>query len=238
MFDKKIIVPEDPHRISSLFYELQEIATDACVPWHVTGEELAAKGLMWVVVRYEVKLLRPFRGGETLRLSTWASPMRHKMTQRNYLAFDEEENCILKAAGIWTVADRETRSMVDAETRGVELHYETNGMEPARPVSPRKLPLTRKKQYIVESDVLDINGHMNNTRYFDLVQDCFEYPGRLRLASVQAVFMSEARLGDLLTVQWGNEGNSWYFTGDKEQEGCFQIGLQYEQYTAEENIQT
>ena len=226
MFEKIITADQTPEVTSRIFYELQEISGDACASWHATGPELAVRGLMWVVVRYEISLNRWLVPGETLKMKTWASPVRHRMSQRNYIALDDRDGCVFSGAGIWAVADRQSRSMVDPDSHGVVLHTETTGEEPSRPASPQRIPFQNSICYTVKSEVLDINGHMNNTKYFDAVQTCAKGLDLSSLRKIRAVFNSEAREGDSLTIKWGSSDGIWYFHGEKNSASCFQIGLE------------
>ena len=229
MIEKTVIVPEQPYRISALFRELQIISGDDSAKWNATGEELAEKGLMWVVVRYEVNLFRNCLPGETLTIASWASPFRHRMSQRNYIAADQDGTCVFQAAGIWAVADRKTRSLADPEKRGIVFPGEIREKVLPRPASPVKLPLVSEKPFIVTEDVLDINGHMNNTKYFDAVQDCMDINMQtLTPKRIQAVFSNEVRPGDEIMIRWGQNDTIWFFEGEKKGEGCFQVGLVYE----------
>lgn len=229
MFEKTITVDQNPKSISRIFYELQEISGDACALWHATGADLALQGLMWVVVRYEVRLNHAFTPGEKLRLTTWASQFRHRMSQRNYVAYDAAGEPVLTAAGIWAVVDRKTRSMVNPDEYEIQFECEKTGLEPPRPESPIKIPTEEELRYTVQEEVLDTNRHMNNTRYFDLVHQCTEKEtGTMRPVRIQAVFMNEALLGDQLSIHWGSRDRYWFYTGQKAQTECFHIGIQYE----------
>lgn len=229
MLNETYTLPVESIRLSDLFTILQEIAGDAVVSWHATGPELKRMGLMWVVIRYELSLERALRPGENIRVSTWASPVRHRMSQRNYLLFDSGNRPLGRAAGIWALVDRDTRAMVDPEGRGIVFQTEETGLEPPRPSAPEKLPADREKSFFVTQRVLDINDHMNNTRYFDVAEDCAagETDG-LTLKRARAAFLSEARLGDELLVSWGRSNGRWYFAGTKNGDHCFQIDLEYE----------
>ena len=228
MYEKKVLIRNENERISGMFRILQDIAGEASEQVGLGGDELAEKGLMWVIVRYDVEFLRMPDSGEMLTMQTWAGPFRHCMSQRNYLAFDAEGDCVLRGAGIWTVVDYSTRNMVDPGERGILIAGEHTGEEPPRPLSPQKLPLQKQTEYAVTDQVLDRNLHMNNTRYFDVAQDCIgDQTKGLRLSRVQAVFSSEARAGDVLDISWGNGQNNWFFQGEKHHEPCFRIGLKY-----------
>ncbi len=228
MFEKKIVITENAERVSALFQTIQDLSGEAAAEWHASGDDLAEKGLIWVIVRYDVSLLRPLEPAETLIFKTWANPVRHRMSQRNYLAFDKSGACVMRGAGSWAVVDALTRSMVDPGEYGVEIHGEVNGLELPRPATPLRITLTDIQDYDVTDAVLDRNMHMNNTKYFDAVQSCIREPNpALQLQRARAMFISESRLGERIAISWGRDGNSWYFDGKKNGASCFQISLEY-----------
>ena len=228
MLTESFPVPQEAERLSALFRILQDISGHAVVSWHATGPELKEKGLMWVVIRYELTLDRALRPGETLVMTTWASPVRHKMSQRNYLLADAEGRPLGRAAGMWALVDRETRAMVDCAERGVVFQTELNGREPPRPAAPEKLPAEGERIFTVSEEWLDENGHMNNTRYFDVAQACIAPETEIPvLKNVRAAFLTEALAGDELTVSWGRRENLWSFSGTKNGVPCFQISIEY-----------
>lgn len=228
MYQREWTVPEEERRASGLFRALQALSRDAVAQMHATGEEIAPLGLMWVVVRYDIRIRRALIPGETLLMETWANPVRHAMSQRNYRITDPAGETVLEGAGIWAIADRETRALADPAERGVFFETEINGREGPRPLPPARMPLTEAFRYTVTQETLDINGHMNNTRYFDLAEDALkEETGRAALSRAQVVYEREARLGDELDVQWGREGNRSCFVGEGPRGTCFRMSLQY-----------
>ena len=82
MMTERFTVPGDPFRIAGLFRILQDVSGHAAACWHASGPELMEKGLMWVVTRYELSLDRALIPGEALDITTWASPVRHMLSQR------------------------------------------------------------------------------------------------------------------------------------------------------------
>lgn len=228
MITERFAVPEDPSRISDLFRILQEISGRAAALWHASGPELMEKGLMWVVTRYELSLDRALIPGEALDISTWASPVRHKISQRNYLLADADGRPLGRAAGAWALVDRETRAMVDWTGRIDDFQPEVTGLEPPRPAAPEKLAAQSSRIFTVPEDWLDINGHMNNTRYFDLARTCIAPDADgLVLQNVRAAFLSEALVGDALKVSWARRDKLWSFSGTKNDAPCFQLSLEY-----------
>ena len=215
IYEKQVLAPADGLSTRELFLWLQEIANEQCVGYHLTGDDLEKKGLMWVVIRYLVRIPRWPAAGEALRLQTWPGATRHGMMPRSYRLLDGAGNCIASASSIWTVVDRETRKMVNPEEHGVILEPLVTGLEERRPPAPAKLPTTAEVEYTVERPVLDTNGHMNNTRYYELAERCIGREGG-QPRRIVTEHQSEIRLGQSMCVSWGREGERYYIEGAKE----------------------
>ena len=95
----------------------------------------------------------------------------------------------------------------------------------ARPAAPVRLPAGESADYTVPHEVLDENGHMNNTRYYDLAEAMLGTAGRpLRAALVE--YVAEAREGDTLHLAWGREGDLFALEGHTESP-AFRMNLAY-----------
>ena len=88
------------------------------------------------------------------------------------------------------------------------------GDEIALPSPPRAIPFTGSTDFTVPYSYVDLNGHMNNTRYFDLAEDLIPYAkeGR-RLTRVATEFGREIRLGETFAASWGEADGRVYFAG-------------------------
>ena len=228
MYEKILTVPEPGWRTAELFHELQDVSGDAVAEVHATGADLKKIGLMWVVVRYDVSLSRPLKPEEKLQCLTWANPFRHRMSQRNYLIRDEAGEPVLTGAGIWAVADRESRTMIEPDSYGIVFETEVTGAEHPRPAVPEKLPFVGEREYRVTESDLDMNGHMNNTRFFTLAEQCMgEETDLPALRRARVLYANEALKGEALAVRWGTDRGHWYFTGEGRGKNCFQMDLDY-----------
>ena len=102
------------------------------------------------------------------------------------------------------------------------------GEEIALPSAPRPAACTEDRSFVVPFSYVDLNGHMNNTRYFDLAEDSIPAAAEgKRLAAVGTEFSREARLGESLPLRWGREGERWYFTGGAPDAPLFRMSLTY-----------
>ncbi len=228
MFEKQIYVPPDGFRTSALFHELQEISGEAAAEWHAAGSDLQKIGLMWIVIRYDIQLHRVLLPGECLYMRTWALPVRHRMSQRNYQIFDTDNRCVLSGAGVWAVSDRVKRIMVNPADYGIQFDTELSGPEQAKPTQPHRISISDFFSYSVPETALDINCHMNNTRYFDMVEiNAITHYETFNLKHAKVTYVNEARLGEELTVKFGNEKQLWYFSGAGPRGNCFEMSLEY-----------
>ena len=229
MLIDRLPVPEDSASLSAPFRVLQESSIHAVSAVHLSGPELKEQGLMWVVIRYELTLSRALCPGEELLVTTWASPFRHKMSQRSYLLADAEGRSLGQAAGIWALVNRETRHMADGSAYGIDFPTEETGREPPRPAAPEVLPADFERVFTVSEEWLDLNGHMNNIRYFDVAQACLDggTEGQT-LTNARVSFLSEALAGDELTVSVGCRENLWTFSGTRADIPVFQLSLQFD----------
>ena len=114
------------------------------------------------------------------------------------------------------------------EKYGVEIQGESTGEEIAIPGAPAKLECTEEQRFQVPYSYVDLNGHMNNTRYFDLAEDCTGAAAQGRaLRFVSTEYVSEARFQDSFQVRWGWEGGSCYVCGEGEKP-VFRMRLEYD----------
>lgn len=132
------------------------------------GEEtLLPYGLTWVLTRLALRIARLPRAGEELIIHTWPSTM-DRFGYRGYEIRDGKGVLIVTGTSAWSVMELAGRCMARLPEQ----------IAPKYPVTPRScepfacrvIPRIRPEDasscpLIVRRDDLDINGHVNNTRY-------------------------------------------------------------------------
>ena len=105
----------------------------------------------------------------------------------------------------------------------------TTGREIRLPSGLAKLLCTEEAAFTVPFSYVDLNGHMNNTRYFDLAEDHFPPAAAgKKLLAVSTEYSAEARFRDALTLRWGRENGRYYMEGLAEKP-CFRLQMDYEE---------
>ncbi len=223
VFEERFTVPAAGLGTGDLFRLMQKISGDHCRQIGYGEEIMEGLGLMWVIIRHGVELRRWPAPGEALRLRTWPGPSRHGMCPRFYRLEGEDGELLGESCAIWSVVDRESRKMQLKSP--VEIEPLVTGQECRRPAAPGRLPETESAVYTVSAAVLDENGHMNNTRYYDLAEDCLGTRGR-PLRRALAEYLSESREGERLRLAWGREGERCCLSGERDGP-AFRLELEY-----------
>lgn len=226
IYQERYTVAAEGLRTSALFRLLQDISGRQSALLGRGETDMREKGLMWVVIRQVVDLSRWPHPGETLLARTWPGVTRHSMCPRYYRLETETGELLLTGCAIWAVVDRQSRKMILPAAYGVEIEPLVTGLESRRPPAPGKGEFSGSGRYTVPAEVLDGNGHMNNTRYYDLAESFLGTLGR-PLHSAVTEYVSEARLGDELALRWGGEGRRYLVEGACSGP-CFRMELQYE----------
>ncbi len=216
-------------RLSRLFELLQEASIRHTERLGMGRDKTLDKGLLWVVTMQRCEIARLPEYDERVTLTSWPGEMMHVFFPRYYRLADAEDNTLVSASALWMLVDEKTRKMVFPDEWGVEIKGVETGREIALPTGLKKLAFTEEASFTVPFSYVDLNGHMNNTRYFDLAEDRIPAAAEgKRLKRVCSEYTAEARFGDRLTLRWGREGGRWLLEGASDRP-CFRIELAYEE---------
>ena len=216
-------------RTSVLFEWLQEAAIRHTEELGMGREKTLDKGLLWVVTMQQAEILRMPAYDERIVLSSWPGKTMHVFFPRHYLLQGEGGETLIRANALWMLVDAQTRRMVFPERHGVVIEGGETGDELPLPCAPARLETAQERVFPVPYSYVDLNGHMNNTRCFDLMEDCIPAAAEgKRLRRVNVEYSSEARLGDVLRVRWGGGADGEYYLEGALEKPCFRMAVQYE----------
>ncbi len=189
---------------SMLLYYAQEVAGQQCTALSLGYEALASRQMFWAVIRQRVQITRLPRRGETITVETWPMPTTRVAFPRSTVAYDASGNELFRAIGLWVLMDLQSRAMILPGKSGIAIQGAVYGTELSVPGGLISRPLQNSCERVVRYSELDRNGHMNNTRYLDWVEDLlssrFHSVNTLREFTV--CYLSEAREGEALELAW------------------------------------
>ncbi|MBR0081885.1 MAG: hypothetical protein IJP98_03990 [Clostridia bacterium] len=216
-------------RPGALLTRMQEAALSHARALGLDSDRTLNRNLLWVVTRYYLEIGRLPRYEEVVTLETYPGTVRRVLFPRYFRMKDANGNVLMRASSVWVLIDGERRTMISPKQYGLEVYDgaafgdELPYNMPAQPIPP-----TRSEEFTVPYSYLDLNGHMNNTKYFDLCIDLIadEVEGRA-LRSISAEFQNEIHYRETVSVSIGEQNGAYLFTGTTEKP-CFRIGMQYE----------
>ncbi len=215
-------------RTSRLFELLQEASIRHTEELGIGREMTLDRGLLWMIGMQRAEIARMPEYDERIVLKSWPGKTMHVFFPRYYQIETESGELLLRASMLWTLVGSESRKLIFPEQYGVEINGVVTGEEITMPGAPARLPCTEEKLFRVPYSYVDLNGHMNNTRYFDLAEDCIPSSREGKaLRLIQTEYVSEARLGDEMTVRWGKDGEKFFLIGETKKP-VFRLRLEYE----------
>ena len=213
-----------PTALLDMFQDLAGIhASELGVGYDVLKE----KNYAWVILyqRYEMNAIPPYL--DVVNLTTWPKPKNRLEFEREYLLKDKKGNELAKGISNWVIIDLNTRGLVRSDKIEFNGEYENFTNYPER--CKRKLNLNQNKSegsfiYVVTLEDLDHNGHMNNARYSNIIENnYYTFGSKKYIKEIEIAYIKEAKYKDEIRIEYFHEGNQIAFLGYlNENELCFE----------------
>lgn len=215
-------------RLSRLFTLLQEASIAHTTALGMGREKTLDRGLLWIVTLQQANIRRMPVYDEPIKLLSWPGDTMHLLFPRYYRIEGEAGDALIEASAIWALMDQTTRRVVFPEEHGVAIAGVRTGNEIPLPSAPKPPKCTETDTFTVPYSYVDLNGHMNNTRYFDLAED--RMPDALRkraLVGVQTEYAKEARQGTVITLREECADDRYLLSGEDGGQRLFRLSLTY-----------
>ena len=215
-------------RTSELFKLLQEASIRHTEQLGMGRDRTLDRGILWVLLMQRAEIVRMPEYDEKIVLRSWPGKTMHLLFPRFYSLETEAGEALVKASALWGLVDEKSRKAVFPERYGIEIAGTETGKEIDLPGPIRKLACDREKRFEVPYSFVDLNGHMNNTRYFDLAEDCVgAAAGGKLLKEIRTEYVNEARFGEERTLRWNGDDGEVFLPGESSKP-VFRMTLRYE----------
>lgn len=192
-------------KLSSLFTYFQDIAGLHSENLNMGMETLYENhNVLWVLARIRVDIIRYPLLNEEIIIDTWPQEPDRVGFARDFLARDIQGNILAKAVSTWVIIDVNTRRL--KKTKSVYTGYPPTVKERAidcklgnlKPRGPLEMVYKRTVRY---SDI-DVNKHLNNSKYVDFIMDCFSLKDheKYSIKSIEVNYSKEALPGDSIII--------------------------------------
>jgi acyl-ACP thioesterase len=277
LYEKKILIRSEQVdmtrklRMSELFRLMEEASIAHTEELGCTRERTLDRGLLWIITRQQAEIEELPAYDEEITVRSWQGDMMHVFFPRFY-EIERAGRVIVRGQALWMLIDEESRQMVMPEDYDIFIPGRpgSDDMMLAPVVIPSELRegesgndvnsgagagIVIRQDLVTRFSQVDINGHMNNTRYFDIIDDALYtlHPADSNDESnsgtgtvktiprlVRANYLSELRAGDSFTLTGyadrgsdnaaagGTErGTTMYFEGADSDKVKFRIAYEF-----------
>lgn len=216
-------------RLSAALRAMQEAGGGQCETIGLGYTDLYSRGLAWVLSRARVVMDEYPIYDRPLSVTTWPTAPRHGFFPRQF-TFEADGRVLGRATSIYVLMDLNTRKIAPASRLPVEVPVAS---------APAVLPFpaniadvdaeTRSVAYTPVYQDIDMNGHVNNTRYADWLCDMFpcERYRRAELHDVLIHYNMEARPGEELALELKTDGDICVMRGKRGEDTIFAIRAEW-----------
>lgn len=197
---------------SNLLKYMQDAANCAMEAEGPSYNELFEAGYAFVLSRIRLSSYAPLHSHDKIEVQSWACESKGVQFNRCYRIL-RDGVIVAEAVSVWALVGVHDRKL--HRVSELEMHYCMDDMleldMPARFRIPEDVPMRLVGERTVEYADIDMNGHMNNTRYPDVL--CSHIDGGMqgqRVISVGISFNSEAPLGETLKIYAGQSDGIHY----------------------------
>lgn len=191
-------------KLSSLFNYFQDVSILHSDNLSVgIGQIRSDLNVTWVMIRILLKIERFPNWGETVVVETWPIKPKKLEFERDYVVKDLEGNVLVRAVSSWVIMDVDQREIRRSELLNTQIPYYIE--ERALEQRPGKLKPNGNLQFVYDKKVgysdIDMNGHLNNSKYIDYITDCFsiETHGNYEIDTIQVNYIGEAVAGNTIS---------------------------------------
>ena len=215
-------------RPASLLRYAQEVAGAQCTHYGITDEVYASTHTAYVLAKIAMHFNRVPKINERLHLITQPEALKRAANKRLTVVEDEMGAEAALIDSRWVLIDTDKRMILRKHPPEVCGPWAEN--------IERSLPMRLQKPEATESlgmrradySRCDTNGHLNNTRYVDIVFDAlpFELLDRTTPQDILVLYHKEVPIGEELELRRAKtDENTWYFCGMREGKACFEAAV-------------
>ena len=157
--------------------------------------------LVWIITEYDIEVVRLPRFAEEITIETEALSYNRLFCYRRFTIYDEAGQELIHMMATFVLMDRDSRKVQAVESEIVAPYQSEFDKKLIRGPKYANLEAPISKDYHVRFYDLDMNGHVNNSKYLDWI---FEVMGADFLTQyipkkINLKYVKEVRPGGVIT---------------------------------------
>ena len=175
----------------------------------VSDKEILEKyNLVWIITEYDIDVIRLPRFAEEMTIETEALSYNRLFCYRRFTIYDESGQAIIQMLASFALMDRDSRKVHSVDPEMVAPYQSEFSKKIIRGPKYTDLDNPTSKDYHVRFYDLDMNGHVNNSKYLDWI---FEVMGADFLMNhipqkINLKYVKEVRPGGMISSSYELDG--------------------------------
>ncbi|HAF61202.1 MAG TPA: hypothetical protein DCK95_02625 [Anaerolineaceae bacterium] len=161
---------------AAFFQHLTEAATIHAARLGVGFDAMLAQNLFWVHSRMKIKFFTFPHAGDQITIRTWPKTIQQKLFFiRDFEVLDVNNKPLAAATSAWLVIDATSRRMIPPRSLNLNLPSLPDRFGLNEPLEKLGLEQSGEERLQVRAgySVVDMLGHVNNSRYVEWICDTF-----------------------------------------------------------------
>lgn len=153
-------------KIVSIFDCFQDVSCEHAELMGIAATDLLTKNYTWVMLKYNIDILRAPFWNEEIKIKTWRYPHKNLYELRRFDLIDKKGELIIKGLSAWVMMDFNSRKpvrlsrFIGNELMEVQPPIENNFIK-----IPKIQSTAFEKNFNVRMQDIDFNNHVNNSVY-------------------------------------------------------------------------
>ena len=164
--------------------------------------------LVWIIAGYDIEVIRLPRFGEEITIETEALSYNRLFCYRRFTIYDEAGQELIHMMATFVLMDRDSRKVHAVEPEIVAPYQSEFSKKLLRGPKYQSLENPISKDYHVRFYDLDMNGHVNNSKYLDWIFEVMgaDFLTRYIPKKINLKYVKEVRPGGVITSAFERSG--------------------------------
>ncbi|MCI6640536.1 MAG: thioesterase [Pygmaiobacter massiliensis] len=237
-FAEQVIAPQPDCDLNSqltiggLLRLTQQAGMDQCEALGVGTDYMLRFHTAWMLARLSVESYLPILEDSKLKVVTEPSIPSRATYKRVTSFYHQDGKLAAQVDARWVLADLQNRKILRQPPEGMQLPFFSLVETEHRVEIVRADSLESCGQVRACYSRVDLNGHLNNTRYADIICDAlplslWDNGGRVRKMVIY--YRNELPLGQSMELSLGrcdyHGSAAWYLVGTAQEKRCFEANV-------------
>ena len=207
-------------RISSILDLFQDAAGIHSDLLNIGYDDLKKQNLIWVLLRTKLVVYSMPEMHSDVIVKTWPCKPSFFGYIRDYQIADNSGNVIIEGSSLWTIIDSTLRKpvAVEAGIYNIDSYHDEPGFDIKISKRIRNFDTDGLSPFTVypSASDIDINGHVNNTKYANYALNSLNTLGEPDIHQFQIDYHHEIMLDDKVSIYHRVYDNKYCFMGTDE----------------------